>query len=99
MMQSRASTDSRGFSYVTCSECGKKFPRPLSYKDYQYKTSYISPDEDCRGRIQCSYTCYDHALLRSASKRSSVHNYKVLVVRCENMMKSQGKTILHPIKL
>lgn len=74
-------------TFKVCSECGRKFSI-LSTSEYTYK--YY-------GEYQCSYTCYDHILIRLKDSKDT-NDYNNSIRRCENMMKSQGKTILHPIE-
>ena len=73
----------------TCSECGKVFSTGYFNRavwQYTYKEKW-----------QCSYTCYDHAILRLGNNRRKSSSFKSQVNRCEDSMKAQGKTILHPI--
>lgn len=75
----------------TCSECGQEFYVSCSLRDYAYKSGYC--------QVQCSYTCYDHAKLRNESGKFEDHRYKEFVFKSEERMRSQGKTVLNPIKL
>lgn len=79
---------------LICSECGQGFTKPLSLGDYKYKVSAYSTSM----LYQCSYTCNDHAILRVGKDQRGLTRYFELVQRCENMMRSQGKKVLHPIK-
>lgn len=79
---------------LICSECGRGFVKPLSLGDYKYKVSQAYG----RSLYQCSYTCNDHAILRVGKDQRGLTKYFELVQRCENMMRSQGKQVLHPIK-
>lgn len=86
---------------VNCSECGKSFDLPDIIPMYKYKLiSRNSKDNKTKYIFQCSYTCYDHALLRLTKKsKYTTQNYIKYVVDSELMMKSQGKVVIHPIKL
>lgn len=75
-----------------CPECGQEFLLRTSYGQYTYKYRYKNKGE---GILCCSYTCWDHAKLRT--ERNNYYSWKDLVVRCEDMMRSQGKDILKPI--
>lgn len=72
---------------ITCTECGKNF-YTLNRLDYTYKTQV---------GFQCSYTCYNHAILRKFEDKGLS---KLVIIKrlknCEEVMRSQGKKILHP---
>lgn len=78
-----------------CSECGREFTIPTQIK-YQYKMQSCG-----KTHYQCSYTCYDHALLRIDNPDNYYprSRYSELVKKCETSMLGQGKKILYPIKL
>ena len=79
-----------------CTECGKDV-EVLSLNSWKYKTHKNLIEKE--SLVQCSYTCYDHALLRKPSEQSNMflENLKKEVIKSENAMRAQGKTILHPI--
>lgn len=81
-------------STYKCSECGKEFTILQGcLTSWKYRVSLKG-----RTLTQCSYTCYDHALLkREGPKKYPAGKYRSFVEKSENMMKSQGKKILHPI--
>lgn len=79
---------------LICSECDREFTKPLNLGDYKYKVSAYGTST----LYQCSYTCNDHAILRIGKDQRGLTRYFELVQRCENMMRSQGKKVLHPIK-
>ena len=72
-----------------CSECGRTLKLDIWYSaNYLYRV---------KGKLQCSYTCWDHAKLRY--ERHKLLSYDKLVKRSEDAMRAQGKTILNPIKI
>lgn len=79
-----------------CPECGESFVIP-GFSDWKWKT--CTP----RGRVEnfCSYTCYDHAIIRKEGlkKYVSKEKYREVIKRNENAMSGQGKKILSPIKV
>lgn len=96
---------------MKCSECGKEIcvmsPTTYKYKchnsTYSKKKSHdISIEEiEKYSHFQCSYTCYDHALLRTSkeSRKMDKKKYNNAVIKNEETMIAQGKTILEPIPL
>lgn len=72
-----------------CTECGRRVSIFGNADDHQYK--------DHQRGFQCSYTCNDHAQLRH--EKNKIFDWKGKVKRCEDMMRSQGKTILDPIDI
>ena len=81
-----------------CSECGVQFSLPLAISQYQYKIYRLEGEGYS---YQCSYTCHEHAKLRT--KKHTQHllkkNLKEYVKRSEDAMRAQGKEILHPIEI
>lgn len=77
-----------------CTECGRVCSI-LDTKLYKYKVTIPG-----RGLgYQCSFTCYDHALLRNEGPKKylSKEKYRKEVESCERIMKGQGKEIKSPI--
>ena len=85
--------------YYKCSECGKSVYVELPSL-WKYKCTTVEYVRSSRHLVQCDYTCYDHALLR-VGKRTYLDpdKYVDYVKRSEARMKSQGKEVLHPIKI
>lgn len=77
-----------------CTECGKEFSVPDT-RLYKYKTTVPGQGH----RYQCSFTCYDHALLRNEGPKKYLtkEKYRREVESCERIMKGQGKEIKSPI--
>lgn len=89
---SRVKNDFIEYKSRICSECGREFSLNTDSGDYKYRLG---------SEYQCSYTCYDHILLRKSTEKSKLTpcRYKSNVIKSENTMKAQGKSVLHPIKL
>ena len=89
-----------------CTECGKEFEFQIVQSgNYIYKSSLkretIEGVTETIMGYQCSYTCWNHAKLRTKAEQRSMlqKNYEHDVKLSEETMTAQGKTILHPIKL
>lgn len=81
---------------MICPECGREFEIP-SYSDWKYKTCLTSKGM----KNFCSYTCYDHAMIRKEGRKIYItkEKFKEVVDRSERSMVGQGKTIIDPIKV
>lgn len=79
-----------------CPECGREFVIP-GFADWKYKTTTFT------GKVEnlCSYTCYDHSMIRKEGLKKYItkEKYAEVVKRNENVMIGQGKKILSPIKV
>lgn len=74
-------------NYVVCTECGRTV-HVYNKSHYTYKTPL---------GYQCSYTCYDHAILRKSGDRGASKSVTLRRLKdCEKVMKGQGKKVLHP---
>lgn len=70
---------------LKCTECGKTM-FILNKLDYVYRTHF---------GFQCSYTCYDHAILRKIGDKGVSRSVTLKRLKdCEEVMKVQGKTII-----
>lgn len=87
-----------------CSECGKRIDFGICYApsiNWMYKVPKQRTATNDNYIYQCSYTCFDHAKLRNPTEQMMLtnENFARYVQRCEDMMKSQEKEILHPIDI
>lgn len=82
-----------------CSECGCEIVSLSLGGDWKYKINSRTSSKGYNYTFayQCSYTCYDHAMLRLKKDKgmSEVKRIKSLQ-ECEKMMTAQGKQVLHP---
>lgn len=78
---------------LTCSECGREF-YVLCKPNWTYR---IVSKITSKYTYQCSFTCYDHACLRLSKDSGMDPKVREAKIKsCEDVMRAQGKTILHP---
>ena len=85
-----------------CTECGKEIFFLMGQSgNWTYKQKTPTSEGVSEQKYQCSYTCYNHAKLRSLTERkhSNRSQYIKDVKTSEESMICQGKKILHPIDL
>lgn len=86
-------------SQKRCSECDCEIASLSLGGDWRYKVSSrtSSKSYDYAFIYQCSFTCYDHAMLRLKKDKGMSEAKRIKSLQqCEEIMTAQGKQILHP---